>query len=213
MKSKRIILYSILEIIILYIFLPLLFLFYDFHFPVMLILFPLGIGIYFFLRHDKTFDKNLFSNWQDGKKQLKPVLILFIISALVMLVIILIINPSHLFYLIREKPLFLLVISIFYPVFSVIPQALAYRALFFHRYAHLFPGKWFQIIVSALLFSFGHILYKNYLVLILTFVAGIIYSYHYIKSKSLIFSILEHSAYGIWLFASGLGMFFISSKV
>jgi uncharacterized protein len=213
MKSNRIILRSILELTILYIFLPLLFLLYNFHFPVMLILFPMGIAIYFFLRHDKTFDNSLFNYWQQGKKQIKPVLKLFVISALVMLVIILIVNPSYLFYLIRKKPLFLLVISIFYPVFSVIPQALAYRALFFHRYAHLFPGKWFQIIVSALLFSFGHILYKNYLVLVLTFIGGIIYSYHYLKSKSLIFSILEHSAYGIWLFASGLGMFFISSKV
>ena len=201
-----------MEIIILYISLPLLLLFYNSHLPVILVLFPLGIVTYFFLRHDKTFDNNLFSNWQEGKKQLKPVLIVFVISALIMFVIIKIISPSHLFYLIKEKPFLLLMISIFYPVFSVIPQSLAYRALFFHRYAQLFPGKWFQIIVSALLFSFGHILYKNYLVLMLTFVGGIIYSYHYLKSKSLIFSILEHSIYGIWLFASGLGMFFINSR-
>ena len=203
----------LLEIIILYIIFPLLFLWDVFNFPIMLILLPLGLAIYFFLKHDKTFDNKLFNNWHEAKKFLKPMLFLFIVSAAVMLAIILIIKPEDTFYLVRENPLFLLVISVFYPAFSVIPQAIAYRALFFHRYAKYLKGKWRQIIASAILFSFGHILYENWLVLLLTFVGGIIYSYRYIQSKSLTLSILEHSIYGIWLFASGLGMFFISHRM
>jgi len=202
-----------LEIIILYILFPLLFLWDIFNFPIMLLLLPMGIGIYLFLRRDSSFDNNLFINWENGRKFLKPMLLLSIVSAIVMLVTIWLIDPSNVFFLVRKKPWFLLIISIFYPLFSVIPQALAYRALFFHRYALLFGGKWTQLIVSAALFSFGHILYKNWLVLLLTFVAGLIYSYRYLQSKSLALSVLEHSIYGVWLFASGLGMFFISSRV
>ncbi|MDF1550518.1 MAG: CPBP family intramembrane metalloprotease [Bacteroidales bacterium] len=201
------------EIIVLYLLFPLLFLWDVFNFPIMLLLLPVGIGIYLFLKRDHSFDNKLFINWANGKKYLKPMLVLSLISAGVMLTISWMVEPANVFILIKERLWLLLIISVFYPLFSVVPQALAYRALFFHRYAYLFGGKWMQLIVSALLFSFGHILYKNWLVLLLTFVGGLIYSYRYLQSKSLALNVLEHSIYGVWLFASGLGMFFISSRV
>ena len=104
-------------------------------------------------------------------------------------------------------------ISVFYPLFSVIPQGLAYRSLFFHRYGNLFPGKTTKIIVSAAVFAFAHILYKNWMVLVLTFLAGLIFGYRYYKTKSLAISVVEHAMYGVWLFACGLGYFFVSSMV
>ena len=107
----------------------------------------------------------------------------------------------------------LLMISIFYPLFSVIPQGLAYRALFFHRYKKLFSRKYTLILASAVFFSFGHLLYKNWIVLGLTFIAGLVFAYRYYQSKSLLLSILEHAMYGVWLFASGLGYFFVSNFV
>ena len=51
------------------------------------------------------------------------------------------------------------------------------------------------------------------LVLLLTFVAGILFAWRYERSKSLAVSIVEHSLYGVWLFACGLGYFFVSSFV
>ncbi len=203
----------LLEIIVLYIGFPLLFFLEACRFPVILILPPLGLAIFFFLKNDASFSNKQFYNWPEGKRLVKHVLVLFAGASFFILAVIMVINPSRVFFLIREKPLLFLLISVFYPVFSVIPQALAYRALFFHRYAYLFRFKWVKITVSALLFSFGHIVYKNWLVLVLTFFAGIIFAYHYYRSKSLALSILEHSMYGVWLFASGLGMFFISGRV
>lgn len=203
----------VLEMLTLYVFFPLLFLWDVFDFPIMLVLLPMGLAIFFWLKRDASFNNQLFINWKEGRKYLKPMLLLFSVAATVMLVINWFVNPDNMFIIIKEKPWLLLLISVFYPLFSVIPQALAYRALFFHRYAQLFGGKWLQIIVSAVFFSFGHILYKNWLVLLLTFVAGLIYSYRYIQSKSLALSVLEHAFYGVWLFASGLGMFFISHRV
>jgi membrane protease YdiL (CAAX protease family) len=140
-------------------------------------------------------------------------LIIFLISTGVMIGLIYIIDPGKAFYLIKVKLWFLIIISIFYPLFSVIPQSLIYRALFFHRFDKIFHKPYLKIISSALFFSFGHILYKNRPVLILAFIAGLIFSMHYYKSKSLAMNVIEHSLYGVCLFGSGPGYFFVSHFV
>ena len=201
------------EIAVIYLAIPLLFFFNILDFSVMFLLMPIGIVVFLFLRFDKSFDNKSFTRWQISRKQYRSMWFLFVISAVVMLIAIWLVRPDRIFFLLRQKPLFLFWISLFYPVFSVIPQALAYRVLFFHRYANLFKNKWIQILVSAVFFSFGHVVFKNSLVLVLTFVAGIIYAYHYYLTKSMLFSIMEHSIYGVWLFASGLGMFFVDMRV
>lgn len=179
----------------------------------MLVLLLMGISVYLYLIYDPAFDRKTFINWQPGKEELGKILIMFGISAIVMLVLIWIIDSSKMFLLLRTNPWLLLMISIFYPLFSVIPQGLAYRSMFFHRYGDLFPGDTLKIIISAAAFAFGHILYKNWMVLALTFVAGLIFAYRYYKTKSLAISIFEHAIYGVWLFACGLGYFFVSSMV
>ena len=181
--------------------------------PLMMILFIMGVSVFLFLRYDKHYDPSLYSNWQTGRKYIPQVLLFFGVAAAIMSMLTWFIMPERMFYLVRHNPIMLLMISIFYPIFSVIPQGLAYRSLFFHRYGKLFSNKYQLILTSALLFSFGHILYKNWLVLLLTFIAGLVFAYRYYQTKSLLVSILEHSLYGIWLFTSGLGFYFVSSFV
>lgn len=207
-KARR-----IAELIILYGFLPLLVMFQRWDIPLMAFLLFMGLSVYFYLANDPSFDRRTFLNWKQGRAELGKLLIMFGISAIVMLALIWIIDPSKMFLLLRTNPLLLLMISIFYPLFSVIPQGLAYRSMFFHRYGDLFPGNAVKIIVSAAVFAFAHILYKNWMVLVLSFMAGLIFSYRYYKTKSLAISVLEHAMYGVWLFACGLGYFFVSSMV
>jgi len=201
------------EFIILYSALPFLIMLDLVPVPLLLLLLAMGVSVHIFLYYDPLFDRKKFINWDSGKREIHNILLLFIPSAAIMVVLIWQIDATKLFSLPRSNPLFLLLISIFYPVFSVVPQGLAYRALFFHRYAGLFPGKIFQIIISAIIFSIGHILYKNVLVLILTFIGGLIFAHRYLKTESLLISVLEQSLYGIWLFTCGLGYFFVSSFV
>jgi len=201
------------ECITLYLALPLLVMLELLPVPLLLILLVMGICVHLFLYHDPTFDRKKFFNWEEGRKEIWKILILFIPLGTLMVLLIWHIDRTKLFYLPSSNPWFLLLISIFYPVFSVVPQGLAYRALFFHRYGHLFPGKFLKIVISAILFSFGHILYKNALVLLLAFIAGVIFAYRYEKTNSLMISILEHSLYGVWLFTCGLGYFFVSGFV
>lgn len=203
----------IIELIILFLFVPSIFAFDLFGIPLLLILTGTGLLVFLFLRFDPEFDNKIFWNWKKGKPHLKRILLLFGISAIVMTGLIYFIDKSRLFYLALNMPWLLLIISIFYPLFSVLPQSLIYRSFFFHRYKTLFKNEWLRIILSALFFSLGHSLYKNLMVLGLAFIAGIIYAYHYNKTKSLAMNWFEHSIYGIWLFASGLGTFFVSRFV
>jgi len=201
------------EFIVLYLILPLLIMFKLIPLPLLAILLVMGITVHLFLYYDTTFDKKYLLNWKSGKGEIFRIILLFIPLAALMVILIWQIDKTKLFYLPATNPLFLVMISIFYPVFSIVPQGLAYRALFFHRYGTLFPGNALRIVISAILFSFGHILYKNGLVLLLTFIAGLIFSYRYYKTQSLLTSILEHSLYGVWLFTCGLGYFFVSHFV
>ncbi len=204
---------KISEIVFVYILLPLLILFDFINVPIMVILIPLGIIVFFYLRADKTFNRKYFYNWENAKKEIKNILILFIIAAVLMLTLIHFIAPAKMFIILRTRPWLMFLICFSYPLLSVVPQGLAYRAFFFHRYKDLFPNNLVKILVSAALFSFGHIFYKNIVVLIITFIAGVLFAYRYNKSKSLLISVLEHALLGVWVFASGLGYFFISTMV
>ncbi len=55
---------------------------------------------------------------------------------------------------VRQHPGFWTVVMVAYPVLSVYPQGILYRAFFFERYAGLFPGKWAMIVASAAAFAF-----------------------------------------------------------
>jgi len=203
----------VIEFIILYLILPFLIILDLLPVPLLLILLVMGISVHLFLYYDPAFNTKKFYNWKAGRRAIPKILLLFVPSAILMVVLIWQIDSTKLFFLARSNPLFLLMISIFYPVFSVVPQGLAYRSLFFHRYGNLFSGRIIKIIVSAIMFSFGHIVYKNALVLLLTFIAGLIFAYRYDRTNSLLISVLEHSLYGVWLFTCGLGYFFVSSFI
>ena len=203
----------IAELVFLYGLLPLLLMLERWDIPLMVFLLFMGLSVYFYLAYDPNFDQKTILNWKQGRAELGKILIMFGISAIVMLVLIWVIDSSKMFLLLRTNPWLLLMISIFYPLFSVIPQGLAYRSMFFHRYGDLFPGNALKIVSSAAVFAFAHILYKNWMVLALSFLAGLIFGYRYYKTKSLAISVLEHAIYGVWLFACGLGYFFVSSMV
>jgi len=203
----------IIELILLFVLFPIFLAYYKMKIPLMLVLVFFGILIFLFLRFDTSFDKKQFANWKSGKHILKEVFLIFTAAAIIMIVLIYLIDSSRLFFLAKKIPWLLVLISIFYPLFSVLPQTLIYRLFFFHRYDSLFKNETLKIILSGLFFSLGHLLYKNVLVLGLAFIAGIIFAYHFNKSKSLTLSFFEHSLYGVWLFTSGLGYFFVSQFV
>ncbi|MEY8848649.1 CPBP family glutamic-type intramembrane protease [Psychroserpens sp. XS_ASV72] len=116
-----------------------------------------------------------------------------------------IVDRSNLFVVVWNKPLLWLVILFVYAFFSVYPQELIYRTFFFKRYQELFKNQNLFILINATLFSLGHIFFKNSLVMVLTFVGGLLFAYTFKKTQSTILVSIEHAVYGCWLFTVGMG--------
>ncbi|MFN3166009.1 MAG: CPBP family intramembrane glutamic endopeptidase [Phycisphaeraceae bacterium] len=109
-----------------------------------------------------------------------------------------------------DVPRFLpLLIFVFYPWVSVYPQNVIYRAFFCQRYRPILGGGWALIVVNAAAFSFGHVMFNNWVVLALTFVGGLIFTRTYLKHRSLLLATIEHAMYGLFCFYLGVGVFLL----
>lgn len=102
-----------------------------------------------------------------------------------------------------------LIITLFYPWISVYPQNVIYRAFFCHRYRAILGGGWSLILLNAAAFSFGHVMFNNWVVLLLTFVGGLVFTRTYLKSRSLLLASIEHALYGLFCFYLGIGVFLV----
>lgn len=114
-------------------------------------------------------------------------------------------NKEFLFYVLLNKPEKWVFILFVYSFFSVYPQELLYRTFFFRRYRQLIKNETFFIFLNAILFSVGHIFFKNTLVIVLTFLGGLLFAITYKKTQSTLLVSIEHAIYGCWLFTVGMG--------
>lgn len=122
-------------------------------------------------------------------------------------------GPSILFSMPRERPTLWLIIMIFYPLVSVYPQEVIWRAFMFHRYARLFPARVPMIAASALAFGHAHIVFHNWLAVILCTVGGILFARTFDRSRSTLAAWIDHALYGCLIFTIGLGNYFYSGAV
>lgn len=141
-------------------------------------------------------------NWtQFWQRTLIKLIVIGVITTVYMYIV----DHKNLFVVIKSKPLLWVAILFLYSVFSVYPQELVYRTFFFQRYESLFRSNALFILVNAALFSLAHIFFRNTLVMILTFVGGILFALTFRKTKSTLLVSVEHAIYGCWLFTVGMG--------
>ncbi|MDO5971008.1 CPBP family glutamic-type intramembrane protease [Flavivirga aquimarina] len=114
-------------------------------------------------------------------------------------------DSKSLFSVLLEKPKLWVFILFIYSFFSVYPQEIIYRTFYFQRYKGLFKSELLFIFVNAIIFSLGHIFFKNSLVLVLTFFGGLLFALTYKKTESTLLVSIEHTIYGCWLFTVGMG--------
>ncbi|MFW5759637.1 MAG: type II CAAX prenyl endopeptidase Rce1 family protein [Cyclobacteriaceae bacterium] len=95
-----------------------------------------------------------------------------------------------------------------YPLLSVIPQEIIYRAFYYHRYTKIFSNRNIQILTNSFAFGFSHIIYGNWVAPAGAFLISFIFSHVYLKSKSLPVVCLVHYVYGIMIFTIGFGHYF-----
>jgi len=152
-------------------------------------------------------EKNQFkiSDTLNWKQFWKKTLLKFIGIAIITTIYMWVFDSSNLYSVIRNKPMLWVVMLFVYSLFSVYPQELIYRTFFFQRYQSLFKNESLFILVNAALFSLAHIFFKNTLVMLLTFLGGILFALTFRKTKSTLLVSIEHSIYGCWLFTVGMG--------
>ncbi|MBO6606743.1 type II CAAX endopeptidase family protein [Psychroserpens sp.] len=114
-------------------------------------------------------------------------------------------DKDQLFIVLLNKPLLWLMILFIYSFFSVYPQELIYRTFFFSRYNSVFKDPRLLMFINAIVFSLGHIFFRNALVMVLTFVGGLLFAFTFQKTKSTLLVTVEHAIYGSWLFTVGMG--------
>jgi CAAX protease family protein len=141
----------------------------------------------------------------DWKPFWKQTSIKFAIIALITTAFVWFTNKDVLFHVILNKPKLWIIILFVYSFLSVYPQELIYRTFFFQRYNSFFKNSNLLLFVNAIVFSLGHIFFRNTLVLVLTFLGGLLFAYTFSKTKSTLLVSIEHAIYGCWLFTVGMG--------
>lgn len=141
---------------------------------------------------------------------LYSILILFAIGATVVVILMASLMPERLFALAAERPGKWAKIMTLYPFTSVLAQELVYRVFFFHRYGPLFKSRWTLIAANAFVFAFGHILFRNWIAIVATFLGGALFAWRYERTRSFWAVWIEHVLWGWLVFTVGLGVYFFT---
>jgi len=196
------------EMVFLFVLLPLAFRFRLIPFPPIPALWLLAAYGLYRLLNDAAFNRKKL--WNPGALPASAwqILAIFAGGAVLVGAGVYLLAPRLLFNFVRRAPAFWAIVMVLYPVLSVYPQGILYRAFFFERYAALFPNPAVLIAMSAVAFSFAHIIFRNPIAVGFTLVGGLLFAWRYAATGSLFTSSLEHALYGCWMFTIGLGEYF-----
>jgi uncharacterized protein len=196
--------YLLLELIVLFVALPLLY-FFDlipFHKVVPLIILIVYCAVILFLYPEPNANRfKLTANW--GAILLRFSLMAVLIAAWIKFF------STHALLADFTENKKLLLMTLIYPFSSAFPQELIFREFFFSRYRSLFQTKTVMVLVNIVLFAFAHIYFANWTILLFTVIGGAIFTHTYLKTKSLLVVTIEHTMYGMLILSSGLsGQFY-----
>ena len=160
------------------------------------------------LLFDKSFNnKNL---WRIGplRQAWRPIVLHWVVGTALLAVGTYLLMPERFLGFVRQRPALWAMVMVLYPILSVLPQGLIYRAFLFHRYKPILPTIELRIGASALAFGYMHIIFRNPAAPLLTLVGGYLFARTYARTGSLIASSIEHALFGQAIFTLGLGQFF-----
>ncbi|MGA2250224.1 CPBP family intramembrane glutamic endopeptidase [Terracidiphilus sp.] len=203
----------IAEFFVLFVALPLGYRFAPVRIPALPVLWVIAAYAWWRLVRDTHFDRARM--WDIGALPGRAGLILaiFAIVALAIWLGVRRFAPELEWSFVRSNPGFWAIVMAAYPVLSVYPQGIIYRAFFFERYSAIFPSRWAMIVASAAAFAFMHLIFRNWLAVGLTFAGGLLFAWRYGETGSLATSSFEHALYGCWLFTVGLGQYFYHGTI
>ena len=142
------------------------------------------------------------------RQVIKSILLRFLPFAAALLAFSWVMIPNHLFSLPLERPGTWLMVMIWYPVLSVLPQELIFRSFFFRQYERWFATPAVGLAANAFAFGWLHIILQNWVAVVFSIIGGYLFADTYRKTRSLAAVSFEHALYGCFIFTIGLGQFF-----
>jgi membrane protease YdiL (CAAX protease family) len=165
-------------------------------------------GCLAWLLSDPQFDRRLFWQAPDSGRWLVRGLAIVLPAAGLMALVTWYWTPQLLWALPRRNFWLWVLIMVLYPILSVYPQGIIYRAFFFERYATLFPGRVGLIVASGVAFGFMHVVFRNWVAPLMCLAGGLLFAWVYDASRSLMIAGAVHAALGCVVFTVGLGRYF-----
>lgn len=165
------------------------------------------------LLRDPAFDRRRLWNTRDFRAHLWRSLRLFLWAGPLVAALTWIFEPELFLRFPRENPRMWLLVMLLYPLFSVYPQELIYRAFLFHRYRSILPTDGWRIAASAVAFALAHLFFANLWAPLLSLAGGWLFARTYARSRSTLQAGLEHGLWGDWIFTVGLGWYFYGGSI
>ena len=192
MKNKL-----LLSILAIYILVPILILFNNYLYGIKFYLLTIiGLIIFFLMKLFKVPNKDLGITKENLFKSIKRNLPLIVLCVIIIMLF-------KLFHFDKYNPDETILFYLFYIFISCPIQEFLYRGVFGYfdmnsKYNYLW------IVLSSLCYSFVHIIYKDVLTCILTFIIGIIWYIIYKKDKNLCGVTLSHMILGVVTIVLGI---------
>ena len=196
--------YKLTELFILFVLIPLSFTI-NYALWIKVVITVVGFSYVLFMLVKVYGNKWKLSSHLNWKQFFTFLMIQLLVIAVLTFVYLWLVDRPRLFFDVINNPLKWLLLSCVYVIFSVYPQELLYRTFFFQRYRDLFKTTSLLIFVNAILFSLAHLFFRNTLVMIMTFIGGILFAITYNRTRSTLLVSIEHAVYGVWLYTVGMG--------
>lgn len=187
--------FKILELILITLLIPLVIIFFNLQKYIILFLILFCFFIYLFNK------ENLKLTYFPKNKNVYKKFLFIDVSLFILLIFFLnAIGQIKLIFLDLKHLHYIILFSLIYLIFSVIPQEIIFRYYFFIRYKNVFKNKYILITTNSLVFSIFHVIYFDLKIIFITFIGSLIFSINYVKFNSLILVILQHFFFGQILF-------------
>jgi len=181
--------------------------------PLIPLMWAFAVFCWWKLRRDATFDRRSLWHIPRLEREMLGLLLRFVIFAAVMFWYIFALHPDRLFEFPQTRPTLWMAVMCLYPIFSVFPQSIIWRAFLLHRYKSLFDSTWLLWLMAVVAFGFVHLVFMNKEALILTTVGGMMFARTHLRTGSMLLAALEHALYGCWAFTVGFGSFLYGGSV
>lgn len=161
------------------------------------------------LRRDATFDRGQLVNIEGFRRGLPLVLVRFMVLGVALCGLVLWLRPDAWLSFPRQRPGLWALVMVLYPVLSVVPQEVVWRAFLHHRYRGLLPSAVARCAAGAVAFGFAHVVMENWLAVALSTFGGVLFAMTYERSRSLLLACVEHALYGCLVFTVGIGKYLV----